>query len=206
MPGDTAGVYAYLMDQLAMVTRLIASRGILGHRREVFFVSIGGFDNHQGLDDHPGLLRAVSDGLAAFYQATQRLHIAHRVCAFTASDFGRPLKSNGSGSDHGWGGHHFVVGGSVRGGDVYGRVPVIEIDGVDTLDYQGHLLPNLAVDQYAATLGDWFGVSPTDMRLVLPNLGRFPVDNLGFLEPSYKYDLPGRGHCGARNDCSYRWR
>src|SRR5690606_19705557 len=102
------------------------------------------------------------------------------VTAFTASDFGRTLSSNGNGSDHGWGGHHFIIGGAVRGGRFYGTMPVLENGGPDAAE-GGRMIPTTAVDQYAATLARWFGVADSDLDLVLPNLGNFDARDLGFM-------------------------
>src|SRR2546427_11653665 len=144
-----------LADQLKVVARLIAGRSALGTRRQVFFVSLGGFDLHDNLiANQPQLLDKVSSAMTAFYNATAELGVADKVTAFTASDFGRTLTSNGDGSDHGWGSHHFVVGGAVRGASFYGAPPPISVgNGSGSEDQwhvgQGRLLPSTAVDQYA---------------------------------------------------------
>ncbi|HQQ69991.1 MAG TPA: DUF1501 domain-containing protein [Alicycliphilus sp.] len=170
-----------LADQLKMVAKLIAARGSLGAKRQVFFVSIGGFDNHDSLLKlHPGLMASVGSAMAAFYQATVELGVAGQVTTFTASDFGRTLVSNSDGSDHGWGSMHFVLGGAVKGAAYYGNAPVIANSGPDDVG-QGRLLPGLSVDQYAATMAGWLGVSGTDLGLVLPNLGNYSTRNLGFV-------------------------
>ncbi len=170
-----------LADQLKMVARLIAARGALGAKRQVFFVSLGGFDTHDSLlRVHPGLMASVGSAMAAFYQATVELGVASQVTAFTASDFGRTLVSNNDGSDHGWGSMHFVLGGAVKGAAYYGNAPAIANGGPDDVG-QGRLLPGLSVDQYGATLANWLGVSATDQATVLPNLGNYTLRNLGFL-------------------------
>ena len=170
-----------LADQLKMVARMIAARGALGARRQVFFVSIGGFDLHDNLiAQHPTVLGRVSDAMTSFYNATVELGVADKVTAFTASDFGRTLASNGDGSDHGWGSHHLVVGGAVQGRAFYGTPPAVSIGNTAAAQDQGHvgqgrLLPTTSVDQYAATLARWFGVSNTALTGILPNLARFGV-------------------------------
>ena len=113
---------------------------------------------------------------------SRRAHriLADRVTTFTASDFGRTFPSNGRGSDHGWGSHHLVMGGAVRGARLYGRYPQLVVEGPDDTD-QGRWIPSTSVDEYAATLAKWFGVSTTDMPLVLPNIGRFANRDLGFM-------------------------
>jgi len=172
-----------LGDQLKMVARMIGSAAALGAKRQVFFVSMGGFDNHDGLlSVHPGLLANVATALAAFHDATVELGVADRVTTFTASDFGRTLAGNNDGSDHGWGSMHFMLGAAVRGKNFYGTPPVVANDGPDDVG-QGRLLPSTSVDQYAATLGRWFGASDTDLLTVLPNLANYDASmrNLGFM-------------------------
>jgi uncharacterized protein (DUF1501 family) len=168
-----------LGDQLKMVARLIGARTSLGAKRQVFMVSIGGFDLHDNLiTQHPALLASVSDAMTAFYNATVELGVASKVTAFTASDFGRTLQSNGDGSDHGWGSHHFVVGGAVKGKAFYGTAPAVSLGSTTAPEDQGHvgqgrLLPTTSVDQYAATLAKWFGVADAELSGILPNLRHF---------------------------------
>jgi uncharacterized protein (DUF1501 family) len=170
-----------LAAQLRMVARSIAARQALGVKRQVFFVSMGGFDHHFGLNDsHPGLLQQVAEAMDAFYLSTVELGVQNQVTAFTASDFGRALQSNGDGSDHGWGGHHFVLGGAVRGGRVYGSMPTAAL-GTNTDAGQGRLLPTTAVDQYAGTLAGFMGLNAAQQLQALPNLGRFSSAGLDFV-------------------------
>ena len=180
-----------LAAQLRMVARLIGGRTALGMKRQVFFVSVGGFDLHDNMAARqPGQLRQVSEALAAFHAATQELGVAEQVCAFTASDFGRTLSSNGDGTDHGWGGHQLLVGGAVRGRAFYGEPPPVSVGDTAAPQDQWHvgrgrLLPSASVDQFAATLARWFGVTATEQRDILPGLGAFggadyPLD-LGFM-------------------------
>lgn len=172
-----------LADQLKLVARMISTAADVGAKRQVFFVSIGGFDTHDGLAAvHPGLLTTVSTALAAFDAAlADELHVANQVTTFTASDFGRTLTAN-DGSDHGWGSMHFMLGGAVNGGRYYGTPPVVANNGPDDVG-QGRLLPSTSVDQYAATLGKWFGISDADLLAVLPNLRNWNASqrNLGFV-------------------------
>ncbi len=169
-----------LAKQLKIVARMIGGRAALGQKRQVFFVSLGGFDNHDSLmENHGGLVGAVSEAMGAFYDATVELGVADKVTAFTASDFGRTLASNGNGSDHGWGGHHFILGGAVRGGRFYGTAPHVSLSSTDQVG-QGRLLPSTAVDQMAATLARWFGVADSELPSVLPNIGHFATNNLGY--------------------------
>ena len=168
-----------LSDQMKLVARLIAARNTLGNKRQVFLVSIGGFDLHDNLiAQQPALLNSVSGAMNAFYNATVEMGVASKVTAFTASDFGRTLQSNGDGSDHGWGSHHFVVGGAVNGQAFYGKAPEVSVGNTTAAVDQGHvgqgrLLPTTSVDQYAATLAKWFGVADAEIAGILPNLRHF---------------------------------
>jgi uncharacterized protein (DUF1501 family) len=172
-----------LADQLKMVARMISCASELGAKRQVFFVSLGGFDTHDGLlTVHPGLLSSVSAAMSAFYSATVELGVADKVTSFTASDFGRTLAGNNDGTDHGWGSMHFMMGDAVKGQRFYGTPPAVANNGPDDVG-QGRLLPSTSVDQYAATLGKWLGVSDADLLTLLPNLSNYDsaARNLGFL-------------------------
>ncbi|WP_066531179.1 DUF1501 domain-containing protein [Erythrobacter sp. CCH5-A1] len=173
-----------LADQLRVVARLIAARQSLGVTRQVFLVSLGGFDHHDGLiGSHDALLGQVDFAMDAFYRATVELGVANNVTTFTASDFGRTLSSNGDGSDHGWGAHHFIVGGGVQGGRFYGRAPQVSVTSTDQVG-QGRLLPTTSVDELSSTLALWFGVAPSELPSVAPNIGRFASPDLGFMKPA----------------------
>ncbi len=179
------GPVGNLRSQMETVARLIAAgKNELGLKRQVFFVGLGGFDNHSRLmADHLPLLSALDIGLSGFHRATAALGVADRVTTFTASDFGRSLLSNGDGTDHGWGAHHLVVGGSVRGNRVFGAVPEVADDGPDDVG-QGRLLPTVSVDAYAATFGRWLGVSEGDLTAIAPNLGNFSTRDVGLFDQS----------------------
>lgn len=173
-----------LAAQLKMVARMIAARSGVGHGRQIFYVTQGGYDFHDNLvNDQQLRLKDLGDALAAFYAATEELGVAANVTTFTASDFGRGLQYNGRGTDHGWGSHHFVLGAAVNGNRVYGQFPTVALGGPEDAG-QGRLLPTTPVDRYAATLASWFGVAASDLPLVLPNLGRFvspAAASLGFV-------------------------
>jgi uncharacterized protein (DUF1501 family) len=189
---NTAFPSGSLAAKLKVVAKVIATRTAFDTRRQVFFVSLANFDLHDGLiARHPALLRQVNDALVAFFNATVELGVANQVTTFTASDFGRTLSSNGDGSDHGWGGHHFIVGGAVKGRAFYGTPPPLSISDSSAADDQWHvgqgrLLPSTSVDQYAATLARWFGVSEAEMPNVVPNLRRFGAASG---RPDYPTDL-----------------
>jgi len=168
-----------LGTQLNMIAKLIAARNNLGMKRQIFFCSVGGYDTHgDQLTGQGNLFTELSQGLNAFYAATNELGVAENVTTFTASDFGRTYPTNGSGSDHGWGSHQFVLGGAVQGGRLFGTFPTLAVNGPDDTG-QGRWIPTTSVDEFSATLATWFGVSASDLATVLPNIGRFAHPNLG---------------------------
>lgn len=177
-----------LGNQLAAVALLIKVRAALGMSRQVFFVSVGNYDTHSAqIGEQSDNLMQLSQALAAFHAATVEMGVEDSVTSFTASDFGRSLAVNSDGTDHGWGAHHFVVGGAVRGQRFYGAMPSLaqynDADPQSNPDDTGYgqIIPTLAVDQYAATLASWFGVASGDVADIFPNLGRFSAPNLRFL-------------------------
>jgi uncharacterized protein (DUF1501 family) len=166
---------------------MVAVRGTLQASRQIFFVATGGFDSHDDqVQDQPGLLANVSACLDAFYRATVEMGIAQNVTAFTQSDFGRTLTSNGDGTDHAWGGVQLVVGGAVRGRNIYGNYPVLRLgatlaaDGADDVG-GGRFIPTTSSDQYAATLARWFGVLDADLARIAPGIDNFTQRDLGFM-------------------------
>ena len=179
-----------LGNQLKTIAYLISISSALNLKRQVFFARLGGWDTHADQVDgtgtgsvtgaHADLLAQVSQAMNAFYSATTELGVANQVTTFTASDFGRTFTSNGDGSDHGWGGHQMVMGGAVKGGDIYGKMPSPVVNGADDTGY-GRWIPTTSVDEYGATLASWFGVSSTNLSTAFPNIGRFAKPNLGFL-------------------------
>jgi uncharacterized protein (DUF1501 family) len=170
-----------LARQLRIVARMIAAGAGLGMKRQVFLVSAGGFDTHANqLRDHPLLTARVACSVDWFLNRLKDAGLLANTTLFTASDFGRTLTSNGSGSDHGWGSHHLIAGGAVKGRAIYGTFPVTSL-GTTTDIGSGRLLPTTSVTEYAATLGRWMGLTPGELTTVLPNLGSFATPNLGFL-------------------------
>ena len=182
-PFTTAFPGSGIASQMQMIARLISVRQALGVKRQVFFASLGGFDTHgeDQLDDQNRLLGEVSGAMAAFHAATVELNCSDLVTAFTASDFSRTFPSNGKGSDHAWGSHHFVVGGAVNGGTMQGNFPTLVRGGPDDAGTGGVWIPSVSVDQYSATLAAWFGVGAAEMPMIFPNLARFGAPNLGFM-------------------------
>jgi len=186
-----------LMAQLKMVARLIdISKNTMGMKRQIFFVQVGGYDNHTLqtknagstttnnanviIGAHANLLAELSQSLNAFYTAMVGQGLQNNVTAFTVSDFARTFPSNGSGSDHGWGSHHLVVGGAVNGGKTYGHLPALTVGGPNDTS-TGRWIPTTSVDQYAATLASWFGVTSSNLSTIFPNVNRFASSNLGFI-------------------------
>ncbi|MEP7042688.1 MAG: DUF1501 domain-containing protein [Dokdonella sp.] len=177
-----------LADALKMIAQVISVRGALQAKRQIFFVSLGGFDTHDDqLDDQPGLFTTLSQALAAFYQATSTLGVQDSVTTFTMSEFARTLNTDGDGTDHAWAGNQFVMGGAVQGQQLYGTpaasgglFPDQTLDGVDCLQ-RGQMIPATSSDQYSATLARWLGVGDCDLATIFPYLERFPTSNLGFL-------------------------
>ena len=174
----------WLAMQLRVVARMIAGRASLGMKRQVFMVTLGGFDTHDNqLQQHPALLQTLNQGVDYFMTQLSKPEVDADECVtlMTASEFGRTLATNGDGTDHGWGAHHFIVGSGVRGGDIYGRFPDYTRDGPDDVG-SGRLLPAYSVDQYGATLANWFGISDSQLDDIFPNLVNFGSDrNLGFM-------------------------
>jgi uncharacterized protein (DUF1501 family) len=181
-PTPPGGGRNALSQQLLSVARSIAAHGALGLRRQVFWVELGGFDTHSGQNSrHPALLAQLDEALGYFDTLMGQLNLRDAVTLCTTSEFGRTLASNGDGTDHAWGSHHLVMGGAVRGGEIYGRLPVFEAGGPDFWD--GALLPAASVEQYGATLARWMGVG-SGMGLltdVFPRLPRFDQTSLGFM-------------------------
>jgi uncharacterized protein (DUF1501 family) len=181
-PLQTSFPTTSLAQQLNMVAKLISARHYLGMQRQIFFCAIQGYDTHAGqLPAQALLLTELSQALSAFYSATVEMGIDSQVTTFTASDFGRSFRSDGTGTDHGWGNHQLVLGGAVRGGELYGTFPTLEIGGPDDVVDAGRWIPTTSVDEFSATMAAWFGVTNSDLRIVFPNIHRFASPNLGFL-------------------------
>jgi uncharacterized protein (DUF1501 family) len=194
-PASAQTFSSSLMAQLQMVARMIdagqrpTSAGGLGMLRQIFFCQVGGYDTHTNqfndpdpaVGSHSNLLAELSQCLFAFQNAMDTLGLSQKVTAFTGSDFGRTFPSNGQGSDHGWGSHHLVLGGAVKGRRTYGTWPTLTIGGPDDTS-TGRWIPTMSVDQYSASLASWFGVDNNNLRSVFPNLGRFAAPP-AFMQP-----------------------
>jgi uncharacterized protein (DUF1501 family) len=163
-----------LATDLSAIAKIISVRNFLGAKRQIFFVTIGGWDMHSDL--LPGLntsLPVVSQAIKAFYDATVELGIADKVTTFTISDFARTITSNGQGSDHAWGGNNIIVGGAVNGGRVFGAYPQLNLNNPLNVSFRGNFIPVVSTDEMYAELALWYGVSPSDLCYVLPNIGNF---------------------------------
>jgi uncharacterized protein (DUF1501 family) len=198
-PEGGAAFTSTLSPQLEMVARLIAAgntplaQGGFGMKRQIFFCQVGGYDLHTGQTNysagdpnnvlqgaHTNLLAELSQSMNAFQRAMEQLGLSDQVTSFTCSDFSRTFPSNGEGSDHGWGSHHLILGGAVKGQMTYGQFPVQTINGPNDTN-TGRWIPTTAIDQYFATLATWFGIDADNLATVFPNLSRFPSPNLGFI-------------------------
>jgi uncharacterized protein (DUF1501 family) len=171
-----------LGNQLKEVAHMISLRSQLNVSRQLFFCSLSGFDLHSGESwNHYDLLTQVSQALSAFYNATIELGVQNSVTTFTLSDFGRTLQPGGTGSDHGWGSHYFIMGGAVKGGDLYGTFPQLILGGPDDANTRGVLIPTTSIAQYGATLAKWFGATDAELDQVFPTLANFFVRDLSFM-------------------------
>ncbi len=172
-----------LAAQLKQIAQIIQVRSALGVDRQIFFCGIGNFDTHATqLQTQATLLAQISAALGAFYAATKELGVDKQVTSFTMSDFARTFQPNSNnGSDHGWGSHHFVVGGAVKGGQMFGTYPTLALAGPDDSGSNGRWIPSTASVQYASTLARWFGVSTAQLSSVFPTLSAFKTTDLGFL-------------------------
>jgi uncharacterized protein (DUF1501 family) len=171
-----------LATSLQTVARIIGARASLGVNRQIFYVQLGSFDTHNNqAQTHAHLLTQLGEALEYFDGLMVTAGLGNNVTTFTASDFGRTLTCNSDGTDHGWGSHHFVVGGAVQGHDMYGQYPVIGVNQANDVG-AGRLIPTTAVDQYAGTLARWFGLSDGQVRQVFPNFANFGSSPyLGFM-------------------------
>ena len=166
-------------ERLHMVARTIKARNTLDMSRQTFFVEFGGWDHHdEVLDTQSGMLEMVDNGLSAFQQSLVDMGIEDQVTTFVISDFGRSLTSNGNGTDHGWGGNVFVMGGAVNGQRIFGEYPSLDLGSNLNLG-AGRMMPTLSADEYFAELALWFGVPASDLKTIFPNLGNFYDVNSG---------------------------
>jgi uncharacterized protein (DUF1501 family) len=172
-----------LAAQLLTVANVMSVQSQLGLNRQIFFCQLGSFDTHASQHaTQQTLLKQLSQAVAAFYNATLELGISQQVTTFTVSEFGRTLTPSGNdGSDHAWGNHHFVLGGAVNGGQFYGSFPELAVGSSIDANNRGTFIPTTSIAQYGATLAQWFGVSPTNISSIFPNIGNFSSSDLGFL-------------------------
>lgn len=171
-----------LASKLEMVAKIIAVREQLGMERQVFYVGMGGFDTHDGhISRQQDLFTELSQCMKYFYDVTSELGVDNNVTSFTCSEFGRTLTSNGDGTDHAWGNHQLVMGGAVRGGDIYGQVPSLEIDGADDANNDGRIIPTTSVEQFMVSPLRWFGLTDSELHTTMPNLSAFNTNAVDFM-------------------------
>lgn len=186
-PTTGAALTSDLSRQLLRAARMIEARGALGHAKQTFFVSQGGYDTHTNqLASHNNLYADLGNALAGFYNAMKALGLQDNVTAFTMSDFGRVFKGNASGgTDHAWGSNHLVVGGALANGKVHGRYPDLTFGGNEDASNDGRWIPSIATEEYVGAIAQWYGVSAADLPYVFPNWstwnggGRGPVPLFG---------------------------
>ncbi len=169
--------------QLQQVAKILQVRSALGLSRQVFFCSLGGFDTHANqISIQDTLYSQLSPALAAFYSATTELGVTQDVTTFTMSDFSRTYQpATDGGTDHAWGSVQMILGGAVKGGDIYGTLPVFALGGPNDVGSNGRWIPTTGIDQYGATLATWFGVPASALPVIFPNLANFTTQKLGFL-------------------------
>jgi uncharacterized protein (DUF1501 family) len=178
-----SGLTSNFSQQLLAIAKVIQAREQLGTRRQVFLATLGSFDTHTDqLYRQQTLFAQLDPALSAFCSAMAGIGAGDSVTSFTLSDFSRTfLPNTGGGTDHAWGSQQIVVGGAVRGGQIYGKMPELALGGPDDAGNEGRWIPTLAVDQYAATLSTWLGADPAELASVLPNLAAFSPRTLGFV-------------------------
>lgn len=167
-------------QRLSMVSKIMEARTALSMNRQIFFVERGGWDHHNELlDPQSGLFIELNEAIEIFWTAIQSMGLQNNVVLYTASDFGRTLTSNGSGSDHAWGGNHFIISGNgnINGGEIYGKYPDLALDNSSTDLGRGRILPTTSVDAYMAELANWYGVPQSEMSTVIPNINNFSFSN-----------------------------
>ena len=172
-----------LGPQLQQVAQILQVQQAIGLNRQIFFVGLGGFDTHTDqIKGQARLLTDLNECLVAFWTALVDLGLTEQVVTFTLSDFARTFEPNSTlGSDHGWGNHHLVMGGPVVGGDFYGTWPTLALGGPSDATQQGRWIPTTSLDQYGATIAQWFGVPAAALPVIFPNLNNFTPQTLGFL-------------------------
>lgn len=170
-------------SQLQQIAQVIKVRQKLGVRRQIFYVTMGGYDFHSyQVSGENSFFPQLSDAMTAFYNATVEMGLDRQVVTFTESEFGRTLQPNTTGgSDHAWGSHHLVMSSALNAADIYGTFPLLNLDGPDDATGRGVWVPTTSMDQYGATLASWFGVPDTSLNTVFPNLPAFQIRNLGFV-------------------------
>lgn len=176
-PSDVSNL-SHTASRFSMLSKIIEARIALGMNRQIFFIDRGGWDHHnEVVIPQSQLFREINEAIELFWGNIVGLGLENNVVLYTASDFGRTLSSNGSGSDHAWGGNHFIISGNANGGKIYGQYPNLSIGGPDDVG-RGRLLPTTPVDAYMAEIAGWFGVPQSELSTVIPNINNFSLNNL----------------------------
>jgi uncharacterized protein (DUF1501 family) len=172
-----------ISQELRNVAFMLEGRAGTQMKRQIFFSNHDGYDTHGSqLSSHANLLRDLSEAMLAFQNAVEGLGLGSNVTTFTLSDFGRTFKPAASGgTDHGWGNYAFVMGGAVKGGDIYGTLPSLMLNGPDDIGDSGRWIPTTSLEQYAAPMVRWLGIAEADLPYVLPNIGAFGAGNVAFM-------------------------
>lgn len=172
-----------LATQLHQIAKIMSARSSIGANRQIFFASFGSFDTHSNqIQTQSILLSQLDSAIASFQQAMEELNLSEQVTTFSMSDFSRAMVPNSAGgTDHAWGSHQFLFGGAVKGARMYGSMPTMLLGGPDDATSDGRWIPTLSASQYTATLASWFGISAANMAAVVPNIGNFAKQNLGFV-------------------------
>jgi len=172
-PINTAFPESRMGDAMKRIVEIIQANKVLGFRRQIFFVRMGGWDNHDELlNNHRDNLRVVDQAVGAFWKALEEINATQNVVLFNMTEFARTLTSNGNGTDHAWGGNVFVLGGPVRGRRIYGEYPSLALK-ADRMVYRQALVPTRSIDEYFAELAKWFGMHDSDIHEIFPNLSNF---------------------------------
>ena len=170
-----------LLKQFKAVAKLAYIGKNKGLKRQIFYVKQGGYDTHSNqAQKHATLLRELSLGLGDFYSSLKDTNMENEITTFNISDFGRSIGNNGDGTDHAWGAHHFVMGGSVKGG-LYGELPDLTLGGINDASNKGRLIPNISMSQYFNTIIKWFGADEATIRSIFPEIDNFSLKNIGFM-------------------------
>ena len=154
-PQQYSSSVEYASSTIARKLRDIAQIHTANLGTRIFYTDHSSFDTHASqLPGHARLLKEVSEGVEDFFEDLREHDAADNVVMLLFSEFGRRLRDNGSGTDHGAGGVVFVIGDAVKGGQ-YGEYPSRKPEDLQ----QGDLVPNLDFrGVYTTLLEKWLGL------------------------------------------------